>query len=139
MKNENVENQELDKKYQLFQLFSHFVATKNQLLPEVIIPIRPTVEDLISERITNYLRTFIISDWAKHHQNLLLLGIIGVHHSGKNGFDGIRFDALFKITSQHSPEIIDKNFEWLLIDDENSKILDLINDEGLYAPMLKHT
>ena len=88
------------------------------------------------------MRTFIISDWAKNHPHLLLNGIVGVHHSGKNGFDGIRFDVLFEISSSKNlPQIIDKNFEWSLIDDEskNFKILDLIKDKNLYAPMLKHS
>jgi len=120
---------------------TYFVATNSsKLLPEVMIPIRPTVEDLVSERIINYMKTCIIGEWSENHQKLMMFaGIVGVHHSGKNGCDGIRFDAAFEFTGGELPKVLGDLFSWIEVGDTGaSRVLNLVTNEGLYAPALKH-
>jgi len=119
---------------------TYFVATNSsKLLPEVMIPIRPTVEDLVSERIINYMKTCIIGEWSENHQKLMFAGIVGVHHSGKNGCDGIRFDAVFEFTGGQLPKVLGDLFSWIEVGDTGaSRVLNLVTNEGLYAPALKH-
>lgn len=118
---------------------TYFIATEHSnLLPEVLIPIRPTVEDLVSERVMNYMQTCIIGDWSKNHEKIIFAGIVGVHHSGKNGCDGIRFDAVFEFTGEELPKISADMYSWVEVGDGSSRVLDLVKNHGLYAPALKH-
>ena len=84
------------------------------------------------------MRNFVFSDWSKNCQHLLFRGIVGIHHSGKNGFDGVRFDAVYEMTTENLPLIDYEDFKWILIDDENDRMVEFINNGSVYyAPLLK--
>lgn len=95
-----------------------FVATAKQpfVLPELVIPIRPTVEQPISERIVQYIGTFIGSWEANFKRTLQLQGVLGIEHSGRSGCDGMRVDLLFKlghVEGRVIPPLLGDKFIWV--------------------------
>lgn len=77
---------------------SYCVCTKlpPSRLPELVIPIRPTVEQTISERVMHYLKTFI-GNWNTVSQLLECEGMLALGHNGHEGNDGFRLDLLFTL------------------------------------------